>query len=44
MPFGLDLTSVIVGILLGWFALPYLWAMIMGLLAGGRKAPSTSGA
>lgn len=30
MPFGLDLMSLIVGVLLGWFAVPYLVALISG--------------
>lgn len=41
--FGLDTVSLIIGILLGWFALPYLWAMIVGML-GSKKMGSMAGA
>lgn len=37
MPFGLDLKSVIVGILLAWFLVPW----VMSLLAGRRPAKAT---
>lgn len=36
MPFGLDLKSLIVGIILGWFGIKYL----LTLVAGRRSAPS----
>lgn len=35
MPFGLDLKSIIVGILLAWFAIPFVMSAI-----GGRRAPA----
>lgn len=35
MPFGLDLMSIIVGILLGMFVIPMLLTMVTGLLGGG---------
>lgn len=28
MPFGLDLKSIIVGVLLAWFVVPYVTALI----------------
>lgn len=28
MPFGLDLKSIIVGLLLGWFAIPFLMSLL----------------
>ena len=36
MPFGLQLKSVLVGILLAWFIIPW----IQGLIASRRPAPA----
>lgn len=38
MPFGLDPKSIIVGILLAWFVIPW----IQGLLARGRGTATTT--
>lgn len=38
MPFGLDLWSVIVGILLGMFVIPMLTSVLFGLIGGGKTA------
>lgn len=38
MPFGLDMMSVIVGIILGMFVIPMLTSVIFGMLGGGQKA------
>lgn len=40
MPFGLDLWSVIVGILLGMFVIPMLTSVLFGLIGGGQSAPA----
>jgi len=39
MPFGLDLWSVIVGIILGMFVIPIVTSMLSSLLSGGGAAP-----
>jgi hypothetical protein len=43
MPFGLDLMSVIVGIILGMFVIPMLTSVVFGALGGGRQAAAPAG-
>lgn len=38
MPFGLDLKSIVVGIILAWFLLPWLTSFISNLTGKGAKA------
>lgn len=37
MPFGLDLKSIVVGLLLGWFAIPWVMGML-NRTGGGSEA------
>ena len=45
LPFGLDLVSVIVGMLFGAYVWPYIWSMLYGLFASfsGKKSASPAG-
>lgn len=36
--FGLDLKSLIVGLILGWFVIPYVTSMLAGRRSGGSAA------
>lgn len=38
MPFGLDLKSLVVGLLLGWFGIKYLMALVAGRRTAANEA------